>query len=266
VAEPDADGAAERRRATDPSSRAPQARREGGRILTTAPAVRLDRVTKCYGDGRRAVEAIAQLSLEVPVAQFLSVVGPSGSGKSTLLNLIAGLDRPTEGTVYLHGEDLSQLTDDERSDLRLRRIGFVFQNFNLFPSFTVQENVAWPLEFLGVGWQEARERARSSLERVGLPSRCWSRRPAELSGGEQQRVAIARAVVTEPRLVLADEPTGNLDSKSGTVVLELMRRLNEEEGITIVLVTHSALAARYSHRRLDLQRRTSHVPLAPVQP
>ena len=166
----------------------------------------------------------------------------------------------------MHGEELSQLTDDERSDLRLRRIGFVFQNFNLFPSFTVQENVAWPLEFLGVGWQEARARARSCLERVGLPSRCWTRRPAELSGGEQQRVAIARAVVTAPRLVLADEPTGNLDTRSGTVVLELMRRLNEEEGITIVLVTHSALAARYSHRRLDLQRRIAQPPLAPVSP
>ena len=194
------------------------------------------------------------------------MVGPSGSGKSTLLNLIAGLDRPTSGRVFLHGEDLSALTDDERSDFRLRRIGFVFQNFNLFPSFTVLENVAWPLEFLGVAWQEARARARVALERVGLTSRCWGRRPSELSGGEQQRVTIARAMVSVPRLVLADEPTGNLDSKSGTVVLELMRKLNDEAGITVILVTHSALAARYSHRRLDLQRRTAHVPLTPVQP
>src|SRR5881296_3906760 len=180
-------------------------------------------------------------------------MGPSGSGKSTLLNLIAGLDTSTHGRVIVGGQELTRLSDDARSDLRLRHIGFVFQSFNLFPTFTAEENVAWPLGFVGVRWREARRRAREALARVALPPAAAGRRPAELSGGEQQRVAIARALVTEPRLLLADEPTGNLDSQTGQTILDLLRRLNEERHLTVVLVTHNALAASHAQRTIELR-------------
>jgi putative ABC transport system ATP-binding protein len=193
------------------------------------------------------------VTLTIPLSEFVAILGPSGSGKSTMLNLIAGLDSPTSGRVMLGGRDLAFLGDNARSDLRLREIGFVFQNFNLFPSFTAEENVAWPLEFLGVGWREARRRARDMLALVALPPEVARRRPAELSGGEQQRVAIARALVTEPRLLLADEPTGNLDSRTGQTILDLLRRLNAERQLTIVLVTHSGLAASQAQRTIELQ-------------
>jgi putative ABC transport system ATP-binding protein len=151
------------------------------------------------------------------------------------------------------GEDLARLSDDARSDLRLRQIGFVFQSFNLLPTFTAEENVGWPLEFLGVGRREARRRASDFLERVGIPAAARVRRPAELSGGEQQRVAIARALVAEPRLVLADEPTGNLDSHTGRSVLDLLRALNLEQRVTVIMVTHGAHAARVADRIVTLR-------------
>src|SRR5262249_4525885 len=162
-------------------------------------------------------------------------------------------DSPTSGRVLLGGRDLAFLGDAARSDLRLREIGFVFQSFNLFPTFTAEENVAWPLEFLGVGWRGARRRAREALDLVALPMTAAGGRPAELPGGEQPRGATARALVPEPRLLLADEPTGNLDSRTGQTVLDLLRRLNAERQLTIVLVTHSGVAASQAQRTVELQ-------------
>jgi putative ABC transport system ATP-binding protein len=180
-------------------------------------------------------------------------MGPSGSGKSTLLNLIAGLDAPTEGRVYVEGQDLSRMSDDDRSDLRLRKIGFVFQSFNLFPNFTVSENVAWPLRFLRVSRDAARDRAHEALYRVAIDRPSLDRRPAELSGGEQQRIAIARALVTQPQILLADEPTGNLDSQTGQAILDLLATLNEKQHLTIVMVTHNTFAATYGHRTIEMR-------------
>jgi putative ABC transport system ATP-binding protein len=216
-------------------------------------AVALEDVSKDYRQGRDPVAALYEVSLRISTGEFVALLGPSGSGKSTLLNLIAGIDSPSGGRVLVGGRDLAHLRDDVRSDLRLREIGFVFQNFNLFPTFTVEENVAWPLEFLGVGWRDARRRARKMLEQVALSAAVACRRPAELSGGEQQRVAIARAIVTEPRLLLADEPTGNLDSHTGQTILDLLRCLNVEQKLTIVLVTHSSVAASYAQRTIELR-------------
>jgi len=216
-------------------------------------AVVLEDVSKRYGAGPEPMEALSEVSLRIEAGEFVAVLGPSGSGKSTLLNLIAGLDTPSTGRVLIGGRDLAHLADDARSDLRLREIGFVFQSFNLFPTFTAAENVAWPLEFQGVGWREARRRAEAALARVELPPAVASRRPAQLSGGEQQRVAIARALVTEPRLVLADEPTGNLDTQNGQTVLDLLRCLNAERHLTVVLVTHSTLAASHAQRTVELR-------------
>jgi putative ABC transport system ATP-binding protein len=217
------------------------------------PAVVLEDVSKSYGRGASAVAAVVAMSLSVPAGEFVSVMGPSGCGKSTLLNLIAGLDTPDEGRVILGGADLSSLSDDARSDARLKRVGIVFQNFNLFPTFTVEENVAWPLEFLGLRWREARERARAMLGQVQVQPAAFARRPGELSGGEQQRVGIARALVADPALLLADEPTGNLDSHTGQAILDLLRALNIERGVTVIMVTHSTFAAMYGHRTIELR-------------
>ena len=216
-------------------------------------ALVLERVHKRYGSGPQAVDALTDVSLRVGPEEFLAIMGPSGCGKSTLLNLIAGIDTPTSGRVWVAGHDLAELSDDARSDLRLQHIGFVFQSFNLFPTFSAEENVTWPLEFLGVHWREARKRADAALAEVGLDDGARLRRPAGLSGGEQQRVAIARALVTKPRLLVADEPTGNLDSRTGQSILDLMQTLNQEQHLTIVLVTHSPVAAACGHRILELQ-------------
>jgi putative ABC transport system ATP-binding protein len=213
----------------------------------------VERVSKRYGDGPHAVAALTDVSMAVGAGELVAVMGPSGSGKSTLLNMIAGLDVPSEGRVMVDGADLAGLSENERSALRLRRIGFVFQSFNLFPTFSAMENVAWPLEFLGVPWRAAGARAMDALAQVGLQGAACTRRPAELSGGEQQRVAIARALVTRPGLLLADEPTGNLDSKTGEEILRLLAALNVGEGLTIVLVTHSAAAAAFGHRTVELR-------------
>ena len=216
-------------------------------------AILLERVSKRYGTGSQAVAAVSDVSLSVADGEFISIMGPSGSGKSTLLNLIAGLDSPSEGRVVVHRQDLAQLSDDARSDLRLHQVGFVFQSFNLFPTFSVEENVAWPLKFLRVRWRQAQQRAAAVLQQVGIEAAARGRRPGELSGGEQQRIAIARALVTEPRLLLADEPTGNLDSRTGQAVLDLLLKLNSDRRLTVVLVTHNAFAATYGHRTVELQ-------------
>ena len=216
-------------------------------------ALRIENVTKVYGQGALASMVLHGLTLAVRRGEFVSIMGPSGSGKSTLLNVSAGLDVPTSGRVFVAGRDIAGLTDDQRSDLRLQTIGVVFQTFNLFPTFTVEENVMWPLEFQGRPVREARGRAHEMLQHVGVSTAAFARRPTELSGGEQQRTAIARALVTKPTLLLADEPTGNLDSHTGQVVLDLLRRLNRDDGLTIVMVTHSALAATYGDRTIELR-------------
>jgi len=221
--------------------------------MPSPPAAQLEGVSKHYAQGRAAVPAVRDISLSVPAGEFLSIMGASGSGKSTLLNLIAGLDTPDMGRVMVAGQDLAALSDDARSDIRLRHVGIVFQNFNLFPTFTVEENVAWPLEFYGQSARRARTHAHELLAQVGVDVAAAGRRPAELSGGEQQRVAIARALVTSPTLLLADEPTGNLDSNTGQAILDLLRRLNDEQDVTVVMVTHSTFAATYGHRTIELR-------------
>jgi putative ABC transport system ATP-binding protein len=215
-------------------------------------AIALEAVRKEYATAGSTTVALRDLSLRVPEGEFLSVMGPSGCGKTTLLNIVAGLEPPTAGRVMVAGSDLAILSDDERSTLRLRRIGIVFQNFNLLPTFTVEENVAWPLEVLGSSWSDARARAASLLDQVGVRETARSRRPLELSGGEQQRVAIARALVADPSILLADEPTGNLDSRTGHAILDLLSELNAQRGLTVVLVTHSVFAATYGQRTIEL--------------
>jgi len=216
------------------------------------PIVHLSEVTKTYGTGARATAALQDLSLSIARREFVSLTGPSGSGKTTLLNVIAGLDVPDRGRVVLDGEDLAVLKDHQLADLRLRTIGFVFQAFNLLPALTVAENVAWPLEFSGYSRAEVRRRTAAALERVAVTGRDC-RYPAELSGGEQQRVAIARAIATGPSILLADEPTGNLDSHTGQTILDLLRALNDSEDVTVVMVTHNVFAATYGDRTLELQ-------------
>jgi putative ABC transport system ATP-binding protein len=217
-----------------------------------ATAILLEQVTKAYRDGSRVLTVLQALSFTVPEGEFVAVMGPSGSGKTTMLNLIAGLDTPTAGRVTVAGHDLGTLSDTARSDLRLRHVGLVFQSFNLFPTFTVEENVRWPLEFLGLRAADAEARFEAVADSVGLPLTVRHRRPGELSGGEQQRVAIARALATRPAVLLADEPTGNLDSQTGQVILDLLRRLNREQALTVVMVTHSVYAASFGHRTIEL--------------
>jgi len=209
-------------------------------------------VTKRYRRGSSDVVALQRLSFSIPRGEFLSVMGPSGSGKSTVLNLIAGLDTPTSGDIYVDGRALSGMSDDGLTDLRRTRIGVIFQFFNLLPSIAALDNVALPLRGIGASRRSMLEKAHAALERVGLTDRAHHR-PIELSGGEMQRVAIARALVIEPKIVLADEPTGNLDSLAGADILGLLRNYNREQGVTIVLVTHSHIAAAYGDRIITLR-------------
>ena len=200
------------------------------------PFVRVRGVHKVFQMGRAAVHALAGVDLDIPVGSLTVVMGPSGSGKSTLLTLIGGLDRPTAGTIEVGGQRLDELNENLLALYRRRTVGFVFQSFNLVPSMTALENVALPMRFAGVPRRQRRERALALLERVGLADRAYHR-PIELSGGEQQRVAIARALVNDPLLILADEPTGNLDTASGMVILQMLSDLHRE-GRTVVVVTH----------------------------
>ena len=215
--------------------------------------IQLENVTKEYGSGGAVSRALADVSLDVEEGEFLSVMGPSGCGKSTLLNLVAGLETPTSGRVSVGGEDVSSLSDRELSDLRLRYLGFIFQSFNLLPRLTVEQNVSWRLGLIGVTGRLARDRTADLLESVGVPPTAWTRHPSELSGGEQQRVAAARALATEPKLLLADEPTGNLDSRSGRTILDLLRGMNESRGMSVVMVTHDTFAGTYGHRTVRLK-------------
>jgi len=213
--------------------------------------ISLRRVRKVFGHGDTAVCAVSGVDLDIPAGQLVSVVGPSGSGKSTLLHLLGGLDQPTEGEIIIGGTPISGMSDDEITIFRRRKIGFVFQFFNLLPTLTAEENVALPLLLDGRGWREVRPKVESVLDQVGLGRR-RQHRPDELSGGEMQRVAIARALVIDPVLILADEPTGNLDSRTGEQVLALVRDANRG-GATVVLVTHDAHAASYASRTVTMQ-------------
>jgi putative ABC transport system ATP-binding protein len=208
-------------------------------------------VTKVYQMGQVQVHALSGVSLDIEDGEFMTIMGPSGSGKSTLMNLLGCLDAPTEGTYRLHGQDVGSLTDRQLAHIRNREIGFVFQQFNLLPRTTAQRQVELPLMYSRVGARERHQRAQAALEAVGLGGR-RGHRPDELSGGQQQRVAIARALVTEPSIIMADEPTGNLDTKSGDEVLRIFQQLNEQ-GITVIFVTHDPEIAGYSRRVIHIR-------------
>ena len=215
-------------------------------------AIRLSAVSKAYGAGPQASQALANLDLEVRRGAFVSLMGPSGSGKTTLLNLIAGLDMPDTGEVVVEGVRLDGLADHELADLRLEKIGFIFQAFNLIPALTVEENVGLFLEFAGRSKADVRRMTADALKQVGVSGRD-RRYPGELSGGEQQRVAIARAIVGRPSILLADEPTGNLDSHTGQMILDMLAALNRSAGVTVLMVTHNLFAAMYGERTLEMQ-------------
>ena len=216
------------------------------------PIVRLEGVTKDYGDGRIAVHALRGVDLALEAGAFTAMAGPSGSGKSTLLNIIGGLDRPTAGRVEVDGRDLTRLAGGALSRMRRDRLGFIFQNYNLIPVLTALENAEYVLMLQGVPGGERRERGRAILAEVGLEG-MEDRFPRELSGGQQQRVAIARAIVSEPALVLADEPTANVDSKTAGALMDLMRGLNEEKGITFLFSTHDRDVMRRARERVVLR-------------
>src|SRR5947208_998520 len=208
-------------------------------------------LVKTIRNGAHEVQIIRDISFDVPSKQFVAVMGPSGSGKSTLLGLIAGLDWPSSGSVWIDGRDITKLREDEMAELRGKNLGFVFQSYHLIPTLTALENVILPMEFSG-GANGAAARAEYLLENVGLIER-RHHYPAQLSGGEQQRVALTRAFMMRPAVLLADEPTGKLDSANGRHVLELMIRLNQEEGTTLILVTHEELLASHAERRILLR-------------
>jgi putative ABC transport system ATP-binding protein len=212
------------------------------------PVIRTEKITRTYSMGEAIVTALRDADLNVEAGEFIALMGASGSGKSTLLNVIGLLDRPSAGEYWLEGRPVSSLRRDELADLRGRRIGFIFQSFNLLPRLAAWENVALPLAYRNGGFSHADQRshAQQALARVKLDHRL-DHQPTELSGGERQRVAIARALVTQPAVILADEPTGNLDSNTGTEIMHLLKELNEE-GSTIVMVTHDINVARYASR------------------
>jgi putative ABC transport system ATP-binding protein len=214
-----------------------------------APAVAARALTRRYGTGESAVDALRGVSLEVPAGQFTAVMGPSGSGKSTLMHLLAGLDRPTAGSVHIGGEEISSMPDRRLTKLRRTHIGFVFQSFNLLPTLTAEENITLPLAIARS--KPAKADVDRLIARVGLTDR-RDHKPAELSGGQQQRVAIARALIARPTVLFADEPTGNLDSAAGAAVLELLRDAVAEDGQTTVMVTHDPRAAAAADRVLFL--------------
>jgi ABC-type lipoprotein export system ATPase subunit len=219
---------------------------------TSTTFLRADHLSRHYQMGRSLVKALDGLTLDVNEGEFLALLGTSGSGKSTLLNLIGGLDQPTSGTLHVRGRDLASMTRDELSLHRRHTVGMIFQSFNLVPSMTAAQNVSLALMFAGVPVTERDSRASALLESMGLGDR-QHHRPKELSGGEQQRVAVARSLANQPPLLLADEPTGNLDSRTSHEIMDLIRTLNERDGKTVILVTHdAALAAAYARRTVTL--------------
>jgi len=216
------------------------------------PLVRLKDIKKTYLMGKVPVNALRGLDLEIADGEMVAIMGPSGSGKTTLLNVIGLLDTPSVGSYKLEGDEVAKLSDRRRSQLRNKRFGFVFQVYNLLPRLTAVENVMIPLIYGGVKKRERRPRSEAAMEAVGLKDR-MRHRPSELSGGEQQRVAIARALVNEPSVILADEPTGNLDSKSGATIIDLIQQLHQERQVTVVLITHDAGIASRAERIVQLR-------------
>ena len=214
----------------------------------TTPMLACDGLTQTYPSGDRQLRVLNNITFSIERGGFVAIVGPSGSGKTTLLGLLAGLDRPSAGWVRLDGQDLGAMTEDQRARLRSEKVGFVFQSFQLIPTLTAQENVQVPLELRG---EPAEERARELLGRVGLGDRA-AHYPAQLSGGEQQRVALARAFAARPQVLFADEPTGNLDAKTGATIVDIMLTLNRELGTTMVLVTHDRDLAAVARRIIRL--------------
>lgn len=213
--------------------------------------IRLDHISKLYHPGENEVCALSDVSLTIREGEFVAIVGQSGSGKSTLMNLLGCLDTPTAGSYHLEGRDVSALSDHQLSLIRNRQIGFIFQGFNLIPGLTALENVELPLIYRGMSRQSRRRAAESALQRVGLADR-MGHRPAEMSGGQQQRVAIARAIAAHPPILLADEPTGNLDSASGAEVMAILRTLNRD-GHTVILITHDSSIAAAIDRVVHIQ-------------
>ena len=211
-----------------------------------APVVEITNLKKVYLLGKVPVNALCGVDLNVEKGDFLTILGPSGSGKSTLLNMIGALDKPTEGKVLINGVDVSTLTDNQLADLR-QSIGFVFQFFNLIPRLSARGNVELPLSIVGLGKNEKRKRAEELLESVGLKER-MNHKPAELSGGERQRVAIARALANNPKFLLMDEPTGNIDSKTAKEIMDLVNQLNKKKGVTIIMITHDQQLANQGKR------------------
>ena len=214
--------------------------------------IQLENVWKVYLLGKIKLEALKGVSLDISRGDFVSIMGPSGSGKSTLLNMIGCLDVPTKGKIILDGKDVSDLTEDELSQLRGRTIGFVFQTFNLMPHLTALENVMLPMVFQGKPLKQREKKAKEILTSVGLEKRI-NHQPAELSGGERQRVAIARAFANDPEIVIADEPTGNLDSVTGKKIMEVLKRFHKEEKKTIIVVTHDPNIAGYSKKIVNIK-------------
>ncbi len=218
----------------------------------TASSISARDLTREYRMGETLIRAVSGLSLQIEGGAFVALLGASGSGKSTLLNLVAGLDRPTSGSIAVAGRDLAQMSTQELARYRRFTVGMVFQAFNLIPSMTLLENVELPMRFAEVDRADRAERAREALDRVGLSARVLHR-PVELSGGEQQRASIARALVNRPSILLADEPTGNLDSRTGEEIMNYLRQCHQQQGLTVLLVTHErALADRYAQRILTL--------------
>lgn len=209
-------------------------------------------IGKTYRQGRVSVEALQDISLDIEKGGFVALAGPSGSGKTTLLNLIGGLDLPDTGSIRVDGRAYASMDSAELAELRLRRIGFVFQAYNLIPVLSALENVEYVMLLQGMEAEERRSRARAVLDDVGLQDR-YHRRPAELSGGQQQRVAVARAIVSGPSIVLADEPTANLDSKTGQGLLEIMRKMNTEKNVTFVFSTHDSMVMDYADRIVSIR-------------
>ncbi|MBQ5741056.1 MAG: ABC transporter ATP-binding protein [Bacteroidaceae bacterium] len=212
--------------------------------------ITLKNIKKVFKTDEVETWALQNVDLEVNKGEFVAVMGPSGCGKSTLLNILGLLDTPTQGTYLLNGKDVSQMSEDERTDLRKGQLGFVFQSFNLIDELNVTENVELPLLYMGTSKKERRQQVKDVIERVAMAHRA-QHFPAQLSGGQQQRVAIARAVISHPQIILADEPTGNLDSKHGKEVMDLLKQLHEE-GTTIIMVTHSQRDANYADRIVNL--------------
>src|SRR5215468_8848344 len=239
-----------------PSLPVPRPRYAGSQML-----IKVEDIRRYYQVGTEEVHALNGVSFEVNKGEWVAIIGQSGSGKSTLMNVLGCLDTPTSGRYWLNGKDVSRMADNELADIRNREIGFIFQTFQLLPRETALGNVELPLIYRGLRARDRRERARSALDQVGLSNRV-THRPNELSGGQRQRVAIARALVTEPSLLLADEPTGNLDSATKREIMQLLLQLNHERGITIAMVTHEPDMAEYAERIIQFRDGRIQLPLA----